>query len=142
MNRLLIWTTLMVWGVTFSQSQEPETIRLSEIAVSATRIAKETFRTPNSISVIERQQIDRMSPTIMPQILSEVGGVFAQQTTVGQGSPVLRGLTGYQTSINIDGVRLNNSTFRSGPNQYLSTIAPHNLDRIKVLRGPGSMLYG
>ena len=142
MNRLLIWTTLMVWGITFSQSQEPETIRLSEIAVSATRTAKETFRTPNSISVIERQQIDRMSPTIMPQILSEVGGVFAQQTTVGQGSPVLRGLTGYQTSINIDGVRLNNSTFRSGPNQYLSTIAPHNLDRIKVLRGPGSMLYG
>jgi len=132
----------MVWVVTFSQSQEPEAIRLSEIAVSATRIAKETFRTPNSISVIERQQIDRLSPTITPQILSEVGGVFAQQTTAGQGSPVLRGLTGYQTSINIDGVRLNNSTFRSGPNQYLSTIAPHNLDRIEVLRGPGSILYG
>ena len=52
MNRLLIWTTLMVWVATFSQSQEPKSIRLSEIAVSATRIAKETFRTPNSISVI------------------------------------------------------------------------------------------
>ena len=69
-------------------------------------------------------------------------GVWAQQTTVGQGSPLLRGLTGYQAFLAIDGVRLNNSTFRSGPNQYLATISPDNLDRVEVLRGAGSMLYG
>ena len=128
-----------------SQAQsvlQSETIKMSEVSVSANRIAKETFHTPSSISVIEQSQIERMFPTITPDILTRTVGVLAQQTTLGQGSPILRGLTGYQTLLQIDNVRLNNSTFRSGPNQYLSTIAPHSLDRIEVLRGPGSMLYG
>ena len=115
---------------------------MGEISVSANRIAKETFRTPNSISVIEKSQMERITATITPQILAETVGILAQQNTVGQGSPILRGLTGYQTLLQIDNVRLNNSTFRSGPNQYLSTIASHGLDRIEVLRGPNSMLYG
>ena len=83
-----------------------------------------------------------MNAPTTPRILRETEGVWAQQTTVGQGSPLLRGLTGYQAFLAIDGVRLNNSTFRSGPNQYLATISPDNLDRIEVLRGAGSMLYG
>jgi len=42
----------------------------------------------------------------------------------------------------VNGVRLNNSTFRFGPNQYLATIDPSSIDRIEVVRGPGSVLYG
>jgi len=42
----------------------------------------------------------------------------------------------------VDGVRLNNSTFRFGPNQYLATIDPATIERIEVVRGPGSVLYG
>ena len=141
-----ICLSLLAVSITFAYAQEFKTdtpaIQLGEIAVTATRIEKDTFRTPNAISVIGRRQTERMNTQITPQILREIGGVFAQQTTVGQGSPILRGLTGYQTYIQVDGVRLNNSTFRSGPNQYLATIAPDSLDRIEVLRGPGSMLYG
>ncbi len=116
-------------------------IELEEITV-ITRVPKDTFRTPNSISVIDRTQIERINADITPRILRETVGIWAQQTTAGQGSPMLRGLTGYQAFLSIDGVRLNNSTFRSGPNQYLGTISPANLDRIEVLRGAGSMLYG
>ena len=117
-------------------------IQLQEVAVTAARVEKDTFRTPNAISVISQQQIGRINAGITPRLMRETVGVWAQQTTVGQGSPLLRGLTGYQNFIQIDGVRLNNSTFRSGPNQYLATISPDNLDRIEVLRGPGSMQYG
>lgn len=117
-------------------------VQLEEVAVTATRIEKDTFRTPNAISVVGRAQIGRMNADTTSRILRETVGVWAQQTTVGQGSPLLRGLTGYQAFIQVDGIRLNNSTFRSGPNQYLSTVSPDNLDRIEVLRGPGSMLYG
>ena len=42
----------------------------------------------------------------------------------------------------IDGIRLNNSTFRYGPNQYLNTINVDQIDRIEVLRGSGSVQYG
>ena len=132
-------------GINIAQSQGDETksppIELAEITV-ITRVEKDTFRTPNAISVIDREQIERMNAPTTPRILSETVGVWVQQTTAGQGSPLLRGLTGYQAFLAIDGVRLNNSIFRSGPNQYLVTTSPDNLDRIEVLRGAGSMLYG
>jgi outer membrane receptor protein involved in Fe transport len=130
------------WAYAEEENVSEPAIQLEEIAVTATRVEKDTFYTPNAISVVNRAQIERMNADITPRILRESVGVWAQQTTVGQGSPILRGLTGYQTFIQIDGVRLNNSTFRSGPNQYLATISPDSLDRIEVLRGPGSMLYG
>ena len=135
---LLIWTSL---AHVRADDGKDNPILFEEITV-ITRVEKDTFRTPNAISVIDRSQIERINADITPRILRDTVGVWAQQTTTGQGSPLLRGLTGYQAFLSIDGVRLNNSTFRSGPNQYLATISADTLDRIEVLRGPGSMLYG
>ena len=135
---LLIWTSL---AHVRADEGKDNPILFEEITV-ITRVEKDTFRTPYAISVIDRSQIERINADITPRILRDTVGVWAQQTTTGQGSPLLRGLTGYQAFLSIDGVRLNNSTFRSGPNQYLATISADTLDRIEVLRGPGSMLYG
>jgi len=142
-NLFCIFFLLLQIGQNITHAQESEkNIRLKEIAVTATRVEKDTFRTPNAISVIGQEKIERMNAQTTPLILQETVGVFTQKTTHGQGSPILRGLTGYQTYIQVDGVRLNNSTFRSGPNQYLATINSENLQRVEVLRGPGSVLYG
>lgn len=69
-------------------------------------------------------------------------GVLMQSTAKGQASPYIRGLTGQQVLILVDGVRLNNSIFRSGPNQYFNTIDPGMVDHIEVVRGQGSVLWG
>ena len=71
-----------------------------------------------------------------------MAGVWMQKTNHGGGSPFIRGLTGYYTLILTDGIRFNNSTFRSGPNQYLVTIDQSTLQRMEVLRGQGSVQYG
>lgn len=121
---------------------DSDVVELETVTVTATRAEKDIFRTPNAISVLNASQIERSHAEHASNILRDTVGVIAQETTVGQGSPMLRSLTGYQTVIQVDWVRLNNSTFRSGPNQYTATIAPENLDRAEVLLGSSSMLYG
>ncbi|MEO1618128.1 MAG: TonB-dependent receptor, partial [Planctomycetota bacterium] len=65
-----------------------------------------------------------------------------QSTAAGQASPFVRGLTGQQVLILVDGIRLNNSITRRGPNQYFNTIDPGMIDHIEVLRGQGAVLWG
>ena len=117
-------------------------VEVQEVTVTAARAAKEPFKTPNAITVINLKAVERSNVEHASNLLRDSVGVIAQETTVGQGSPMLRSLTGYQSSIHIDWVRLNNSTFRSGPNQYTATIAPEMLDRAEVLLGSSSTLYG
>ena len=123
-------------------ANKEEVVELPEVTVTATRAEKDTFRTPNAISVLNLKQLERSNAEHGSNLLRDVVGVIAQETTVGQGSPMLRSLTGYQTVIQVDWVRLNNSTFRSGPNQYTATITPEIIDLAEVLLGSSSMLYG
>jgi outer membrane receptor protein involved in Fe transport len=47
-----------------------------------------------------------------------------------------------QVLLLVDGIRLNNSTYRFGNHPYLTTVDQALLDRIEVVRGPGSTLFG
>ena len=125
-----------------AESRSEEVVKMGEISVTATRAEKDPFKTPNTITVLNLKQLEQTNADIASNLFRDAVGVEAQQTTVGQGSPLLRGLTGYQTVIQVDWVRLNNSTFRSGPNQYAATLAPETLGRAEVLLGSNSMLYG
>lgn len=86
--------------------------------------------------------MEERQPRSAPDALRYEPGVFVQQTGHGQGSAYLRGRTGQQTVLMFDGVRLNTSTFRQGPNQYFFTIDSRTVQSIEVLRGGASTLYG
>ncbi|PQO32939.1 hypothetical protein DTL21_21200 [Bremerella cremea] len=100
------------------------------------------FDNPRAINIISHQRLMEKSPLDMGQALENEVGVMVQRTGRGQSSPYVRGLTGQQVLIMVDGVRMTNATFRSGPNQYFNTIDPNTVDHIEVIRGPGSVLYG
>ncbi len=110
--------------------------------VTATRTEEDVKSLPYSVNTVAPDDLSRMMPRTTPEALREVPSVMVQKTSQGQGSPFLRGFTGFRTLMLVDGIRLNNSTFRDGPNQYWSTIDPYSLDRLEVVRGPSSVMYG
>ena len=120
----------------------PLTYRLDEVLVTASRLPQPAFNAPYAVEVIPRDEIAERSYRTSPEALRNIPGVMVQKTGHGQGSPYLRGLTGYHTLFLVDGIRLNNSVFRSGPNQYWNTVDPLSVDRYEVVKGPGSVLYG
>jgi outer membrane cobalamin receptor len=91
---------------------------------------------------VSRSEIERRQPRSAPDALRYESGVFVQQSAHGQGSAFIRGLTGQQTLLLFDGIRVNNSTYRQGPNQYFFTIDSRTIDSIEILRGGGSTRYG
>ncbi len=115
---------------------------LQEVVLTATRKSSNTLSLPYSISVLERKNLDNYQFRTTPEALMGTAGVFVQKTNHGGGSPFVRGLTGNQTLLLIDGIRFNNATFRYGPNQYLNTIDQFTVDKIEVARGTGSVQYG
>jgi outer membrane cobalamin receptor len=110
--------------------------------VTAQRYETDRFGVPAAVSILEQEQLQRDPPRSTPEALIGVTGIWMQKTNHGGGSPFIRGLTGNQTLLMIDGIRLNNATYRYGPNQYLNTVNPSSIERIEVIRGSGSVLYG
>lgn len=115
---------------------------LSEVVVSANRYGSVRVKTPEAIRVLDAGNAVRNQLRTTPEALDLTPGVFVQKTNHGGGSPFVRGLTGNQTLLMIDGIRLSNATFRYGPNQYFNTIDLFGLEKIEVLRGTGSVQYG
>lgn len=116
--------------------------RLPEVVVTATRVETDAHDVPYAVNVRRPNDPEQGLPRTMPEALKEVPSVMVQKTAHGQGSPFIRGFTGFRNVMLIDGIRLNNSVFREGPNQYWNTVDPLSIDRLEVVRGPSSVHYG
>jgi hemoglobin/transferrin/lactoferrin receptor protein len=128
---------------TLSASPPAPTGGLDDMTVTATGTPKAELDVPGVVDVVSRDDIvKRRQSRSVPEALKETPGVMVQKTAHGQGSPFIRGFTGFRTLFLIDGVRLNNSVFRDGPNQYWSTVDVLAIDRLEVVKGPSSVLYG
>ena len=116
---------------------------LEDIVVTPARREAPAFDEPYSTGVVDTEEISgALAPRSITDAIATVPGVMSQRTAYGQGSPYLRGLTGFRTLILVDGIRLNHSAFRDGPNQYFATVDHLSLGRMEVVRGPSSVLYG
>ena len=127
------------------QAPEPEEPRATSFAttfVTATKSERAAFEVPYSIDRIDAEEFRRRGTRTMPRMLLDTPGVLVQETSHGQGSPFIRGFTAYRNVFLIDGIRLNNSVFRSGPNQYWNTVDPYSISGLEIVKGPSSVLYG
>lgn len=112
------------------------------LIVTPSGFSQRSLDTPYVVDVIGDTEIRDLGLRSVPEALRYTPGIMVQKTGHGQGSPYIRGFTGFRNLFLIDGVRLNNSTFREGPNQYWNTIDPFAIERLEVIKGPASVVYG
>ena len=125
------------------QASPADIDELESIIVTATRLPIRAFAVPAMAYSESAADIQGLYQSrTLPEALGEVPGVLVQKTSNGQGSPFIRGFTGFRNVLLVDGIRLNNSVFRDGPNQYWNTVDTFAASRIEVLKGPASVLYG
>ena len=114
-----------------------------EIVVTAARYEQDSFETPAPISVISREELERRRPEKLVDVLKSLPGIEVSGEGPFRGLPVIRGLTSNRILILVDGQRLNNgreSTEFAGIQPGLVDLS--QVERIEVLRGPASVLYG
>ncbi len=121
---------------------QSDLIVLDEVIITATRTPRTVLEAPYSVEVVTDERIKERSYRTTPQILRDVPGVMIQETAPGHGSPYIRGFTSFRNLFLIDGIRLNNSVFRPGPNQYWATVDAWSISSMDVIKGPSSVLYG
>ena len=139
--RLLLALFLPVPSLALAQERVRET-DLGRTIVTATQTPESPFDTPYTVDRIGAEELLRSGARTTPDMLRETPGILLQATSHGQGSPYIRGFTGFRTVLLIDGIRLNNSVFRDGPNQYWNTVDPYSIRSLEVVKGPSSVLWG
>jgi vitamin B12 transporter len=117
-----------------------DTARIAPVVVTATRSPLAVGRTPASMSVVTGEQLRREGITTVIDALRQVPGVSVVQTGSygGQTSLFIRGGESKFAKVLIDGVPVNDA----GGAFDFSTLSTDNLDRIEIVRGPASVLYG
>ncbi len=134
---LVLWCWLALGGLGSASAAEDPAYETVVRGGGSERLPVESAR-----SSITHAELERRQPRSAPDALRYEPGVFVQQTAHGQGSAFVRGLTGQQTLLMFDGIRLNNSTFRQGPNQYFFTVDSRAIEGIEILRGGSSTRFG
>ena len=136
---LLLYLTV-ISSYVFGQSDTTKKV-LPDVVVFANKFPALSKNIVQKVDFItDKNAINQQANT--GDILTQSGQVFVQKSQSGGGSPVIRGFEASRVLLMVDGVRLNNAIFRGGHLQNIITIDNMILDRVEVIYGPSSTLYG
>jgi vitamin B12 transporter len=126
-----------------SEKEKQNLVLQHEVVVTATRLETPIKEIASSITVITRQELERARKTSVLEALEDVLGVSVIQNGPkgGAASAFLRGANSEHTLVMMDGVELNDPISPSHSFD-LAHLMLEGIERIEVLRGPQSTLYG
>lgn len=119
-----------------------KTVELDEVVVSANKFAEKKKNIAQQIITISSKEIKRVNAGTTADLLLNTGNVAVQKSQLGGGSLMLRGFEASRVLMVIDGIRLNNAIYRGGHLQNVITLDNSILDRVEILYGPSSTIYG
>ena len=131
---------LMLLNLTFSWADGP-LVQMEEVVVTGTRTKEEIKNVPNAVIVIGAQEMAASSAKNVGELLKETSTVdVTGYGSLGSAQSVsIRGSSASQVLVMIDGRPINSITFGSAD---LSQIPLDNVERIEIVKGPTSHLYG
>ena len=94
------------------------------------------------VNVITEKEILNRAPEVVAQVVDEEPGVNLQRTSPSLSAVFVRGLTGRNVAVYVDGVRYTTSAQRGGVGTFFSLIEPSALETVEILRGPGTSQFG
>ena len=131
----------IVAAVVLSPPVTAQVLRMDPVVVTATRIAQPASSLLSDIRIIDSTDLANAGSQSLLDVLRTQGGVeVATNGGPGQVSAIfIRGTNANHVVVLIDGVRLNSAT--TGTNAF-ENIPLNQIERIEILRGPASSLYG
>jgi vitamin B12 transporter len=125
----------------FAQSLAAQTPQLKEVVVTATRVQTRADDLVSDVVVIDRAAIEASTGRTLTEVLARSAGlqITASGGTGSLSGVFVRGTEARHTILLIDGVRYGSAT-AGAPNW--DTLPLDMIERIEVLKGPGSALYG
>jgi outer membrane receptor protein involved in Fe transport len=105
-------------------------------------LVTDTRQVDTQVNVINERKIMERAPEVVAQVVDEEPGVNLQRTSPSLSAVFVRGLTGRNVAVYVDGVRYTTSAQRGGVGTFFSLIEPSSLETVEILRGPNSSQYG
>jgi len=137
-SSLLSSASLALAGAAFAQQVPvaPDTV------VTANRVPTSLERVGSAITVITAEDLQKRQTTVLTDVLREIPGLAVSRTgqVGGQTSVRIRGGESRHTKVLIDGVEVNDPA--AGNDFDFANLMAGDVERIEVLRGPQSVLYG
>jgi hemoglobin/transferrin/lactoferrin receptor protein len=113
-----------------------------ETVISASKVEEKKKDVAQKIQVLKSSELQFQNQTSMADAMAGSGNVFVQKSQLGGGSPIIRGFETNKVLLVIDGIRMNNAIYRGGHLQNIITLDNSMMDRVEVVFGPGSVVYG
>ena len=132
----------MLLNFSILQAQVLIKVEMDEAVIAARKFPWAIQLIANQVSVISAKEIAQANQANTADLLQNSGQVLVQKSQQGGGSPIMRGFEANKILLVVDGVRMNNAIYRAGHLQNSITIDQFSLDKIEILNGPGSVLYG
>lgn len=116
--------------------------RLPEVTVTATRSARPIFTTPHPVAIVDSAAIRQSLGQNAADLLRGSPGIDVIGVGPNQHRIQIRGQRGQRILILEDGIRLNNSRRQQDFGEIPALVGSNELQKIEVVRGPASVLYG
>jgi iron complex outermembrane receptor protein len=120
-------------------SMKPSVIEVSGVQVTATPNATAPLVSPQPTAVVGTAELETAQAPNLGETLSGLAGVHSWSTGTGIGKPVIRGLTSNRVLVLDNGQRLETAQWGD---EHSPNIETADAERIEVIRGPASVLYG